>query len=96
MLFRSWSAPADKPAPHYPQTKPELVALTQAVHALAHEAGARKRYVADAAAFAAGFGVGGEQARLLVAGDFKGIAALGVHPLVPFLARMQIERERKV
>ena len=26
--------------------------------------------------------------------DVKAIVALGVHPLVPFLARMQIERER--
>jgi hypothetical protein len=40
-------------------------------------------------------GLDGTHAALLAAADFKAITALGVHPLVPFLARMQIERERK-
>ncbi len=90
-----WSAPAASAARHYPQTKPELVALTQALHALAHDAAARAAYAADAAAFSRQYGVAGEQARQLIANDFKGMVALGVHPLVPFLARMQIERERQ-
>ena len=41
-------------------------------------------------------GLSGQHAVLLAASDFKAITALGVHPLVPFLARMQIEREAKM
>ena len=90
-----WSQPADRTAqPHYPATKPELVALTAALHALANDAEARRAYARDAAGFAAAWNVEGTQARLLAAFDAKAIVALGVHPLVPFLARMHIERER--
>jgi hypothetical protein len=32
--------------------------------------------------------------KLLEAGDFKAMVALGVHPLLPYLACMQLERER--
>ena len=90
-----WSPPAAPVAPHYPQTKPELVALTQALQALAHDASARAAYAADPVAFARTHGVQGEQAKYFILNDFKGMAAMGVHPLVPFLARMQIEREKK-
>ncbi len=89
-----WSPVAPPAAPHYPPTKPDLVALTQALHALAHDASARVAYAADAAQFAHSHRVAGEQGRLLIEGDFKAMVALGVHPLVPFLARMQIEREK--
>jgi 2,3-dihydroxyphenylpropionate 1,2-dioxygenase len=85
--------PVEKPfTPHYPSVRPELVALTSALHALAYDADARKRYLADRGAFAAGYEVQGAQLAALVALDVKGIVAMGVHPLVPFLANMQIER----
>lgn len=91
-----WSQSAEPTArAHYPATKPELVALTAALHALANDAEARRAYARDATAFAAAWNVDGAQARLLAAFDAKAIVALGVHPLVPFLARMQIERERQ-
>ncbi len=79
----------------YPATRPELVQLTTALHALANDADARAAFACDAAAFARHQGLDGVHATLLAASDFKAIVALGVHPLVPFLARMQIERERK-
>jgi 2,3-dihydroxyphenylpropionate 1,2-dioxygenase len=90
-----WSPPAQAQTPHYPATRPELVTLTAALHALANDAAARVAFARDAAGFAQSKGLTGAHAALLAAGDFKGITALGVHPLVPFLARMQIERERK-
>ena len=90
-----WSSPASgAPGAHYPATKPELVALTRALHALANDREARRAFAHDAAAFAKARNVEGRQAQLLAAFDVKAIVALGVHPLVPFLARMQIERER--
>lgn len=89
-----WSPPAAPAVPHYPRTNPELVPLTQALHALAHDASARTAFAANAAEFAQSYRVPGEHARLLIAGDFKAMVALGVHPLVPFLARLQMERDK--
>ena len=90
-----WSQPERAaPMPHYPSTKPELVALTSALHALANDARARKAFAHDPAGFAQGRGIEPAQQKLLVVFDVQAMVALGVHPLVPFLARMQIERER--
>ena len=90
-----WSRPAGETVQaHYPATKPELVQITAALHALANDTEARRAFARDAAAFASAWNVEGLQAQLLAAFDVKAIVALGVHPLVPFLARMQIERER--
>jgi 2,3-dihydroxyphenylpropionate 1,2-dioxygenase len=90
-----WSAEAPQEhRPHYPAIAPALVNLTDALHALANDAQARARYLADPAAFAADAGVGGEQAKALAAMDMKALAAMGVHPLVAFLANMHLERVR--
>ncbi len=88
-----WSPPAPAAALHYPATRPELVKLTAALHALANDVQARAAFARDGTAFATSMGLEGVHAALLAAADFKAIVALGVHPLVPFLARMQIERE---
>ena len=89
-----WSPPPAPATPHYPSTNPALVALTRALHGLAYDERARETYRRDAAGFAAASALSVEHARLLEAGDFRAIAALGVHPLVAFLARMQLERMR--
>jgi hypothetical protein len=39
--------------------------------------------------------VHGKQAVALVAMDMKALAAMGVHPLVPFLANMHLDRAHK-
>ena len=80
--------------PHYPSTKPELVELITAVHALAHEADARTRYLADPGGYADGFRLSPEQRAALMAFDVPAIVAMGAHPLVPFLANMQLQRAR--
>jgi 2,3-dihydroxyphenylpropionate 1,2-dioxygenase len=90
-----WSSPAQESrAPHYPSIAPHLVRLTDALHDLANDAQARERYRADAAAFASAAGVHGDQAAALIAMDMKALAAMGVHPLVPFLANMHLKRTR--
>ena len=89
-----WSPPvASAAAPHYPETRPELVPLTAALHALANDAEARKAYAADGASFCTRFALPGDHGELLRTGRFPAIVALGVHPLVPFLARLSLERE---
>jgi len=79
---------------HYPAIRPELVELTAALHGLAHDQDKRERYVRDAAGYAKGFKLTAEQERALLDLDLEKIVAMGAHPLVPFLARMQIQRMR--
>src|SRR6202047_3692345 len=79
---------------HYPAIKPELVELTRALHGLAHEADKRAQYVADAGAYADKFRLPADQREALVKLDMPTIVKMGAHPLVPFLAQMQIQRLR--
>jgi 2,3-dihydroxyphenylpropionate 1,2-dioxygenase len=88
-----WSAPQPAGVPHYPSTRPGLVPLVSALHALANDAQARRDWAADRAGFAARYPMPAAHAALLVASDFRAMVALGAHPLVPFLARLALERE---
>jgi 2,3-dihydroxyphenylpropionate 1,2-dioxygenase len=91
----AWFAPPPAaPQPHYPAIRPDRVELTRALHALAHDDRARAAYHADPAGFAGRFRLSAEERAALLALDLPRLRALGVHPLVPFLARMQIERGR--
>jgi len=81
-------------AAHYPSIKPELVELTSALHGLAHDADLRAQYVADAPAFADKFRLSPDQREALIKLDLPSIVKMGAHPLVPFLAQMQIQRLR--
>jgi 2,3-dihydroxyphenylpropionate 1,2-dioxygenase len=90
-----WSGTTQPRDPHYPATRPELVALTGALHALAHDAEARRAWVAAPGVFAARFALDEAQRAALVSMDRAAFLAMGVHPLVPFLAAMQIDRERR-
>ena len=83
------------PDPHYPSIRPELVELTSALHGLAHDERMRRDYLADAAAYADRFHLTAPQRAALVALDTSAIGAMGVHPLVTFLANMQIQRHRQ-
>ena len=87
------TAPSDH-APHYPSIRPELVELTAALHGLAHDAHKRAEYVADAAAYADQFNLPAKQREALIRLDLKTMVEMGAHPLVPFLADMQIQRLR--
>lgn len=80
---------------HYPSIKPELVELVTALHALAHEEETRQRYMKSPAAYADGFKLTPEQRKALIEMDQKAFVAMGAHPLVPFLANMQIQRLRR-
>jgi 2,3-dihydroxyphenylpropionate 1,2-dioxygenase len=87
-------AQPEKHDAHYPAIRPELVELTGALHALAHEADKRALYIADAAAYADQFKLSEAQRQALIALDLPAIVAMGVHPLVPFLANLQVQRLR--
>ena len=85
-----------KSTPHYPSIKPELVELTAALHGLAHDRSARAAYIADPAAYADRYTLSPAQRAALIALDVPAIVAMGAHPLVPFLANMQVQRQRAV
>lgn len=91
-----WYTPAGKGgfAPHYPQIAPELQSLTGALFAMANDRAARDAYFADPGAYADRHRVEGKHRKLLVEFDAPGIVAIGVHPLLIFLTRMHVERER--
>jgi 2,3-dihydroxyphenylpropionate 1,2-dioxygenase len=86
--------PAQHREAHYPSIKPELVALTSALHTLAHDADMRAQYIADAGAFADRYQLPPDQREALIKLDMPSIVKMGAHPLVPFLAQMQIQRLR--
>ena len=68
--------------------------LTSALHGLAHDAELRAQYMADARAFADRFRLPPEQREALIKLDLQSIVRMGAHPLVPFLAQLQIQRLR--
>ena len=88
------SQAANSHAAHYPSIKPELVQLTSALHALAHEADQRTEYVKDPAAFADNYQLSPEQRAALIEMNMPAFVKMGTHPLVPFLANMHIQRLR--
>ena len=89
-----WREPEERVfEPHYPAVAPERVALTAALHRLANDAGERRKYIADRTAYAAALDLTAEERAALVNNDEKEMIALGVHPFLPFMTRLHIERE---
>lgn len=89
-----WSTPQQGVKPHYPQVAPELASLTGALFQMANDRAARDAWFADPAAYADRHHVSGRQRELLISFDAPAIVALGIHPLLLFLVRMHVERER--
>ncbi len=90
----AWFGPAADAVsrPHYPHIAPERVRLTETLHALANDADERQRFLADPAGYAAAADLTEPERAALAKLDQRALLALGVHPLVPFLARLQLER----
>ena len=92
--FAWWSDPetADT-SPHYPAVAPERVTLTDALHRIANDAEVRARFAADRDGFVRELDLSEEEVTALTAMDENAFARLGIHPFVPFMARLQLERE---
>jgi 2,3-dihydroxyphenylpropionate 1,2-dioxygenase len=69
--------------------------LTVALHGLAHDVASRATFLADAAGYADRFRLTAEQCEASIALATRTIVAMGAHPLVPFLASVQVERQRR-
>jgi len=90
-----FTPPPEAPDPHYPAIKPDLVELTTALHGLAHDEDRRAEYLADAGTYAGHFRLTPRQRAALLGLDTQALVKMGVHPLVAFLANMQVERQRR-
>jgi 2,3-dihydroxyphenylpropionate 1,2-dioxygenase len=88
-------SPEEDHAAHYPAIKPELVELTSALHGLAHDAGMRAAFLKDAGAFADRFRLPPDQREALIKLDLPAMVKMGAHPLVPFLAQLQMQRQQQ-
>jgi 2,3-dihydroxyphenylpropionate 1,2-dioxygenase len=80
---------------HYPPIHPERVRLTSLLYRLANDERERRRFVGDPRGFAAASSLAPDEERALAAFDQTQLLALGIHPLVFFLAQLQIEHERR-
>ncbi len=94
-----WKQARKKPAaPHYPAISPERLALTEVLHGLANDPGEREQYLSNPKAYAASFDLSQKEQKALLKIDGKQMTAMGVHPFLPFMARMQLDsaqRKRK-
>ena len=80
---------------HYPSIKPDLVELTTALHALAHDREERNQFRENPRVFADRFNLSVEQREALINLDINKISKMGTHPLIPFLAHLNIEFDGK-
>jgi 2,3-dihydroxyphenylpropionate 1,2-dioxygenase len=80
---------------HYPAVAPEHVGLMRVLHVLAHDADARTRYLDDPEAFARAQDIDPEEQKALASLDQETMIGLGVHPFLPFMARMWLDRQRE-
>src|SRR5262249_28908048 len=87
-------AQAPRP-PHYPALRPELVELTSALHGLAPHAPLRAQNLSHASALPHPFPLPPAQREALIILDLASMVKMGAHPLVPFLAQLQIQRLRQ-
>ena len=76
---------------HYPSIKPELVALTSALHGLAHDTQECAEYLENPESYADRFNLTSEQRSALIKMDIPALLDMGTHPLVPFLAQLNLK-----
>lgn len=79
---------------HYPPIHAARLKLTETLYKLANDEAERTRYLKDTAAYAAAAGLDAAEQSALRKLDQAEILALGIHPLVFFLADLQIARMR--
>lgn len=92
----AWTSgrPAEPAELHYPVTDPRLIPLYEALYALRMHDEARRAWLADAAAYAGRWSLSDAERSALVDLDEPALRALGVHPLLGFLARLQVDLAR--
>jgi 2,3-dihydroxyphenylpropionate 1,2-dioxygenase len=80
---------------HYPMPDPDQLALYEALYALRSDRGATAAFLADPGAFADGYDIDAAARAALVALDEPALRGMGVHPLLGFLARLEVDLARR-
>jgi 2,3-dihydroxyphenylpropionate 1,2-dioxygenase len=80
---------------HYPMPDPDRLPLYEALYALRSDHAATDAFLADAAAFAGRYDLAPDERAALVALDEPALRGLGVHPLLGFLARLEVDLTRR-
>lgn len=86
--------PEERTPLHYPPVDPALVALTDALYRLRLHASDRDWYLAEPEEYARDFDLTDEERHALGSLDEEELRGLGVHPLLAFLARLQVDLHR--
>ncbi len=87
-----------KPAPpsmHYPPVSAERLALYDALYKLRMDEEARVRFIADPPAYADQYDLTAEEREALVNLDEAAVRELGLHAMIGFLARLQVDITRR-
>ena len=84
---------ADTGPLHYPPISADRIAITDALHRIANNASERQRFLANRTAFVKELDMSNDEKKALVDMDQKAFATLGIHPFVPFMARLQLDRD---
>lgn len=86
---------ADREPSHYPPLRADRVVLSDALYRLRMDGAARRQYLDDPVGFAKQLHLSDDERDGLAALDEARLASLGVHPLLSFLARLQVDIERR-
>ncbi|MGH7088422.1 MAG: hypothetical protein ACREFQ_05935, partial [Stellaceae bacterium] len=81
---------------HYPPIHAARVRLTTALYRLANDPAERAQFAADRKSYVARLELEPAEEKALAALDQGELLGLGIHPLVYFLANMQIEHDRRI
>lgn len=76
---------------HYPMPDPGRLALYEALYTLRSDRTQVDVFLADPATFASGYDLADDERAALVALDEAALRGLGVHPLLGFLARLEVD-----
>jgi 2,3-dihydroxyphenylpropionate 1,2-dioxygenase len=79
---------------HYGPFRVDRLPLLEALYALRGDGAARARFLADSSGYADSFDLDPDEREALQQLDERRLRELGVHPLLSFLARLQVDLER--
>ena len=80
---------------HYPPFRADRVELSRALYELRTDGGARRAFLADRDGFAHSFDLDEQEKLAFVDLDEELLRKLGVHPLLSFLARLEVDLEAR-
>lgn len=89
----AWTKPVGPPPEplHYPMPDPTRLALYEALYALRSDRASVDEFMVDPGSFADRYPLADDERAALVALDEAAIRGLGVHPLLGFLARLEVD-----